>query len=80
MLYVRRLGRSGSVAAGMLQATSLPFIVAATKIGMLTGRMSVETATGLVCAGLISVLVFPAVALALTKTTDDNEELVTQGR
>jgi Kef-type K+ transport system membrane component KefB len=67
LLYVRRLGVTGSVAAGLLQATSLPFIVAATQIGALTGRMSAETATGLVCAGLVSVLVFPAVAVAVAQ-------------
>ena len=66
VLYVRRLGRAGSVAAGLLQATSLPFIVAATQIGTLTGRMNTDTATGLVCAGLVSVLLFPALAVALT--------------
>jgi len=65
VLYLRRLGRAGSVAAGLLQATSLPFIVAATQIGTLTGRMNPETATGLVCAGLVSVLVFPALAVSL---------------
>ena len=66
LLYVRRLGRSGSIAAGLLQATSLPFIVAATQIGILTQRMSEQTATGLVCAGLVSVLVFPAIAVAVS--------------
>lgn len=66
LLYLRRLGRRGSLAAGLLQATSLPFIVTATQIGMLTGRMSPEAATGLVCAGLISVLVFPGMAVAIT--------------
>ena len=66
LLYMRRLGPRASVAAGLLQATSLPFIVAATQIGTLTGRMNPETATGLVCAGLVSVLVFPAVAVAMT--------------
>ena len=67
LLYLKRLGRTRTVAAGLLQATSLPFIVAATQIGTLTGRMSEQTATGLVCAGLVSVLVFPALAVALEK-------------
>jgi len=71
LLYVRRIGMTNSVAAGLLQATSLPFIVAATQIGVLTGRMSSSTATGLVCAGLVSVLVFPAVAMALTRPDVD---------
>ncbi len=66
LLYLRRLGRTGSLAAGLLQATSLPFIVAATQIGTQTGRMNPQAATGLVCAGLISVLVFPAMAIVIT--------------
>ena len=65
LLYLRRLGAADTLAAALLQATSLPFIVAATQIGVLTGRMSTQTATGLVCAGLISVLVFPALAVAV---------------
>lgn len=80
LLYLRRLGRSGSVAAGLLQATSLPFIVAATQIGTLTGRMNADTATGLVCAGLVSVLVFPAAALALTDARAGDQDPVSPGR
>ena len=76
VLYLRRLGRAGSVAAGLLQATSLPFIVAATQIGTLTGRMNTDTATGLVCAGLVSVLLFPALAVALTVEEPSQEPSV----
>jgi Kef-type K+ transport system membrane component KefB len=65
LLYVRVLGRRASFAAGLLQATSLPFIVTATQIGVVTGLMSPITAAALVCAGLVSVLVFPATALSL---------------
>lgn len=68
VLYLRRLGRPDTTAAALLQATSLPFIVAATQIGVLTGRIPTETATALVCAGLVSVLVFPALAVSLRKT------------
>lgn len=70
VLFLRRLGRSETVAAGLLQATSLPFIVAATQIGVITGRIPTETATALVCAGLVSVLVFPALALARVPRED----------
>jgi hypothetical protein len=49
----------------LLQATSLPFIVTATQIGVLTGRLDPTTAAGLVCAGLVSVLVFPVTATSL---------------
>jgi Kef-type K+ transport system membrane component KefB len=68
LLFRRRLGQRVTVAAGFLLATSLPFIVTASQIGMLTGRLSEITATTLVCAGLVSVLVFPAVAIALAKS------------
>jgi Kef-type K+ transport system membrane component KefB len=63
LLYTSSLGLRASVTAGLLQATSLPFIVTATQIGLLVGLMDPVTATGLVCAGLVSVLVFPAMAL-----------------
>jgi Kef-type K+ transport system membrane component KefB len=63
LLYTSALGLRAAVTAGLLQATSLPFIVTATQIGLLVGLMDPVTATALVCAGLVSVLVFPAVAL-----------------
>ena len=61
--------RRGVVAAGLLQATSLPFIVTATQIGVLTGLMDGVTAAALVCAGLVSVILFPVAALALLRTS-----------
>jgi Kef-type K+ transport system membrane component KefB len=67
LLYVRSLGRRQSMAAGLLQATSLPFIVTATAIGVASGQMSSVTAAALVCAGLLSVMVFPALALGLLR-------------
>ncbi|MFI6677192.1 cation:proton antiporter [Kribbella sp. NPDC050470] len=67
LLAIRTLGTRSSVAVALLQATSLPFIVTATQIGVATGLMAPVTAAALVCAGLLSVLVFPAVALLLLK-------------
>jgi Kef-type K+ transport system membrane component KefB len=64
-LFVRSLGRRGAAAAGLLQATSLPFLVTVAQIGTATGRLSGTNAAALVCAGLLSVLVFPALALGL---------------
>ena len=58
-VYVRLLGRSRSVIAGVLQATSLPFIVAATQIGLQLGVVSRASAAGLVAAGLLSVVISP---------------------
>jgi Kef-type K+ transport system membrane component KefB len=68
LLFRRRLGASATAATGLLLATSLPFIVTATQIGLLTGRLSETTATALVCAGLVSVLVFPAVAVTMARS------------
>ena len=67
LLYRRTLGGRAAVAAGLLQATSLPFIVTATQIGVVVGLMRPVTAAALVCAGLLSVLLFPATALALLR-------------
>jgi Kef-type K+ transport system membrane component KefB len=61
----RALGTAGAIAAGLLQATSLPFLVTVAQIGTVTGRLSDVDAAALVCAGLLSVLVFPATALGL---------------
>ncbi|HEX4654325.1 MAG TPA: cation:proton antiporter [Mycobacteriales bacterium] len=53
------------VAAGLLQSASLPFIVAATQIGLALGAVTPTNAAALVAAGLFSVLVYPVVALRI---------------
>jgi hypothetical protein len=50
-----------------LQATSLPFIVAATQIGLQLGVVSRASAAGLVAAGLLSVVSSPALGLVLLR-------------
>ncbi|MGQ5580812.1 cation:proton antiporter domain-containing protein [Streptomyces sp. ECR3.8] len=67
VLIYRRAGlsRAELVAAGLLQATSLPLIVAATTIGLRLDAIRPENAAALVAAGLLSVVVFPVVALPL---------------
>jgi Kef-type K+ transport system membrane component KefB len=64
-LYRRRLGTRNTVAAGLLQATSLPFIVASVAIGRELGVLSPATGAALIAAGLVSVLLFPSAALAV---------------
>jgi Kef-type K+ transport system membrane component KefB len=78
LLYVRTLGRRFGLAAGLLQATSLPFIVAAAQIGVELGRISAVTGAAMVSAGLLSVLIFPAISLGLLrdKTTSTLPEQV----
>src|SRR6516225_7628246 len=67
LVYVRLLGRSRSAIAGVLQSTSLPFIVAATQIGLQLGVVSRASAAGLIAAGLLSVVISPALGLVLLR-------------
>ena len=67
LLYRRRLGARHTLAAALLQATSLPFIVAATQIGIELGRLDAATGAALVAAGLVSVLLFPLLALTILR-------------
>jgi Kef-type K+ transport system membrane component KefB len=64
-LYVRRVGRRATLAAGLLQATSLPFLVTAVQIGLATGKVGPATGAALIFAGLLSVVLFPVGALTL---------------
>jgi hypothetical protein len=61
------LGLRGAVAAGLLLATSLPFIVAATEIGQSMGLITRGTSAAFVTAGLLSALLFPMTAEALIR-------------
>ncbi|MFB4283673.1 cation:proton antiporter [Nonomuraea sp. MTCD27] len=59
------LSRAEVLASGLLQATSLPVIVAAATIGLKLEAIRPENAAALVAAGLLSVVVFPLMALRL---------------
>jgi len=67
LLGLRANGTRPTLALGLLQATSLPFIVTATQIGVALGKLSSVTAAALICAGLLSVLIFPLIALGLLR-------------
>jgi Kef-type K+ transport system membrane component KefB len=69
LVYSGVLPRSRVLVAGIMQSTSLPFIVAATAIGRAIGVISAANQAALIAAGLVSVLVFPALGLALLKRT-----------
>jgi Kef-type K+ transport system membrane component KefB len=66
-LVYRRAGlsRAEVLASGLLQATSLPFIVAVTTIGVMLDAIRPANAAALVAAGLLSVILFPPMALPL---------------
>jgi Kef-type K+ transport system membrane component KefB len=59
-------GRQIAIAA-LMQATSLPFIVAATAIGDELGLLSTAESAALIGAGLLSVLLFPIIGLSLLR-------------
>lgn len=61
------LSRAEVVGSGLLQATSLPVIVAVTTIGLELDAIAPANAAALVAAGLLSVVVFPLAALPLLK-------------
>ena len=46
----------------------------ATQIGVVTGLMSGVTAAAVVCAGLLSVIIFPAVAITLLRGSGSPDE------
>jgi Kef-type K+ transport system membrane component KefB len=63
ILYRDLLGPRRAAVAGLMQATSLPFIVTATAIGVQQGVLDAGAAAALIAAGLLSVVLFPAAAL-----------------
>ena len=69
LLYRRRLGMRPAIAVGFLQAATLTFPVVVAEIGLSLDLLSQATAAALIGAALLSVLIFPAVALALRPWT-----------
>jgi Kef-type K+ transport system membrane component KefB len=65
LLFRQRLGTRPAIAAGLLQATTLTFPVVVAALGRELSLLSASTAAALIGAALLSVLLFPALALAL---------------
>jgi Kef-type K+ transport system membrane component KefB len=74
-LLLRKDGFRGSqvLAAALMQATSLSFVVVATQIGVEIGEVRPVNAASLVAAGMLSVLVFPMAALTLLRRSSTTE-------
>ena len=68
-LYRKRIGTRAAVALGFLQSATLTFPVVVAEIGLSLRLLGQATAAALIGAGLLSVLVFPAAALALRPWT-----------
>jgi Kef-type K+ transport system membrane component KefB len=67
LLYRRILDARRTAIAGLMQATSLPFIVAATAIGQDLHLLTAAEGAALIGAGLLSVLLFPLIGLSLLR-------------
>ncbi len=65
----RGAGLAERAAIALFAATGLPIIVAVTTIGLDHGELSRSTAAALVGAGILSVLVFPLIALSVARRT-----------
>ena len=59
--------RPAVLGAGLLCATSLPFIVTAAQLGLEQDRLTASTATAMTAAGLIGVCLFPAAGARLLR-------------
>lgn len=69
LMYRGRVGGRPAAAAGLLQATTLTFPVVVSEVGRSLGLLTPGTSAALVGAALVSVLLFPAIALALRPWT-----------
>ena len=67
LIYRSALPLRERVELTFLAATALPLLVALSQIGLENGTMLPENAAALVGAGVLSVLVFPAVAVAIDR-------------
>ena len=67
LLYRDVLEPAERRALALLSATQLPLVVAITTIGVDTGHMRPSTAAALVGAGVLSVLIYPALALNVVR-------------
>ncbi len=69
LLYRKRLGTRPAMAAGLLQSATLTFPVVVAEIGTSLNLLSQPAAAALIGAALVSVLIFPPIALTLRPWT-----------
>jgi Kef-type K+ transport system membrane component KefB len=77
LVYRSALPRPQRFELLFLLATALPLLVALSEIGLQSGTMLPENAAALVGAGVLSVLVFPAIATSIHKRLARSPETVT---
>jgi Kef-type K+ transport system membrane component KefB len=78
LIYKHLIDDKHVAAAALMQATSLPFIVAASTIGVELQLIDPAESAALIGAGLLSVLLFPLAALTVLKSSNARVANVTQ--
>jgi hypothetical protein len=76
LLIILAIGVSAPLLSEWIPRIRLPLVVMEISLGILVGppgRLSVETAASLVGAGMVSVLLFPIVALSFRKTAAQHD-------
>lgn len=73
VLEARHLGRDAVLPLGLLSASTLPLVVAISEAGVREDELSSATAAALVGAAMMTVLVYPAIALALMGRRPEGE-------
>jgi len=68
LLYRHDLDVRQRVQMTLLTATSLPLLVALSEVGLSSGEMLPENAAALVGAGVLSVMLFPGLAVAINRS------------
>ena len=74
LLYRGQLPARDRVGMALLSATQLPLVVAITSLGVAQGQMRQSTAVALVTAGVLSVLLFPTLAIAIRRSGEEQPQ------
>ncbi len=74
LVYRSLATRTQTLAAVLLQATSISFLVVAGQIGVQLGLIRPAASAALIAAGLLSVLLFPLTALTLLSSAEQRPE------
>ena len=69
IFYRYELQKADRIPFAFYSATSLPLIIAIAELGVQTGRMESDNATALVGAGMLSLLVFPIIAMIARRSS-----------
>ncbi len=72
LLYRKVLTATERIAFALLSATGLPLIVVITSIGTAEGKMRPDNAAALVGAGMLSIVLFPMLALRRLRTGSED--------